>query len=94
MSAFERRLAKVERERVPAKEGVCGSSRAQIDRRVAALRETGFTGEIDELLIQHIIVSPPPRDAAGNIIGEAPPPYIIDEESGATIPLADLGDPR
>ena len=51
-------------------------SQAHIDRKVARLREASFTGEIEEMLVQRIIISPPPMDRNGNIIGPAPDPYV------------------
>jgi hypothetical protein len=57
---------------------VAGYSKAALDRAEAQLRQTGFRGEIKRILIQHTIVSPPPRDEQGNIIGPAPPPYVFE----------------
>jgi hypothetical protein len=35
-------------------------------------------GEIERVLIRTIIVSPPPRDEHGNIIGPAPSEYVYE----------------
>ena len=51
-----------------------GRTEEGIDRYASWLREDGFTGRNERVLIQRIFVSPPPRDQAGNIIGPAPPP--------------------
>jgi hypothetical protein len=56
-----------------------GLSQAEIDRKVAILRQAGFTGEIRISLVRIEFVSPPPMDEDGNIIGPAPPPVTMDE---------------
>ena len=77
MANIEHRLRRIEQAPM-ATEHVVGYSQAEIDRQVAELRARGFSGHIEPVLIQWTIVSPPPRDEAGNIIGPAPEPYIWD----------------
>jgi hypothetical protein len=60
-----------------AKRLVVGFSRAEIDSEVANLRRGGFAGEIEIIAIE--LVSPPPRDEDGNIIGPAPASFMMGE---------------
>ena len=53
-----------------------------MDRQAALLRQRGFIGHIERMLIRYTIVSPPPRDEAGNIVGPAPPPYLYEPDAG------------
>ena len=78
---LEARVRRVERiKAMRAKQSVFGFTQAQIDRGVAELREAGFTGEIEIQRIYIELVSPPPRDHDGNIIGPAPPSIIMEED--------------
>ena len=87
MPSLETRLRRLEPrlqalERVHATRNtrrVVGLSQAEIDKKVANLRQAGFTGEIQTSLIAITFVSPPPMDEDGNIIGPAPPPVTMDE---------------
>ena len=79
MVNIEHRLRRIET--VSGANGTCrayGHTEAEIDRYGAMLRQKGFSGEIERVLIRRIFVSPPPRDHAGNIIGPAPPPMYAD----------------
>jgi hypothetical protein len=87
-SSLERRLAKLEGEIAPDTVLTVAGSEAEISRRVKQLRDEGYQGLIKPFLMRLIIVSPSPRDQAGNIIGQAPPPTILDE-NGIEIPLVD-----
>jgi hypothetical protein len=63
---------------IGAKRSVFGWTQAQIDEGVAELRKAGFAGEIEIQRIYIELVSPPPRDDDGNIIGHAPPSRIME----------------
>ena len=77
---LEVRLQSLERiHATRAKRDVWGLSHAEIDKKVANLREAGFTGEIRTSLTAIAFVSPPPMDEDGNILGPAPPPVTMDE---------------
>ena len=79
LRAVEARLQCVERIHAARAIRVVGLSQAEIDRKVAILRQAGFTGEIRISLVRIEFVSPPPMDEDGNIIGPAPPPVTMDE---------------
>jgi hypothetical protein len=84
MRSLEARLRRLERARgFGAKRCVHGRSEADLDRQEAELRRAGFLGEVERVLVRRIVVSPPPRDERGNIIGPAPPPYVYDPEAEA-----------
>jgi hypothetical protein len=65
---------------IGAKREVVGLTQAEIDDGVAKLRQAGFTGEIVTYLIPIEVVSPSPRDEDGNIIGPAPPSFMMGEQ--------------
>lgn len=81
MANIEGRLRRIEQAPM-ATEHIVGYSQAEIDGRIAELRGRGFTGHVEQILIQRWIVNPPARDADDNIVGPAPPPHLYVPEAG------------
>ena len=49
-----------------------------IENRLRRVEASPIGAPPEEVIVRYTIISPPPRDEAGNIIGPAPEPYIWD----------------